>query len=43
MSGEILLLDGPGGSASRLVDALQTLTKEVPLGPSSPSLVAWPS
>ncbi len=30
MSGEILLLDGPGGSASRLVSALHTLTEEVP-------------
>lgn len=30
MSGEILLLDGPGGSASRLVGALHTLTEEVP-------------
>ncbi len=30
VSGEILLLDGPGGSASRLVGALHTLTQEVP-------------
>jgi len=30
VSGEILLLDGPGGSASRLVGALHTLTEEVP-------------
>ncbi len=30
MSGEILLLDGPGGSASRLVGALHTLADEVP-------------
>jgi hypothetical protein len=31
VSGEILLLDGPGGSASRLVGALYTLTQEVSL------------
>ncbi len=30
MSGEILFVDGPGGSASRLVGALQILEKEVP-------------
>lgn len=30
MSGEILLLDGPGGSASRLVGAVHTLVEEVP-------------
>jgi len=30
VSGEILLLDGPGGSASRLVGALHTLAEEVP-------------
>jgi hypothetical protein len=30
VSGEILFVDGPGGSASRLVGALQTLAGEVP-------------
>jgi hypothetical protein len=31
VSGEILLIDGPGGLASRLVDALRRLTSEVPV------------
>jgi len=30
VSGEILFIDGPGGSASRLVRALRTLAAEVP-------------
>ena len=31
MSGEVLLVDGPGGLALRLIGALQRLTDEIPI------------
>ena len=35
MSGEILLIDGPGGLALRLVGALRRLDDEIPLSEAS--------